>query len=72
MHLLTKESQMHLILFAFPYPALYLLVREIQPVVQLLIRIHVQQVCCQLSPVYRNEVACTNEEMFSSLIVNSV
>lgn len=32
MHLLTKQSRMHLILFA-----LYLLMREIQPVVQLLI-----------------------------------
>lgn len=33
MHLLAVR-EMHFILFAFPYPALYLLIREIQPVVQ--------------------------------------
>lgn len=51
---------MDLSLFAFPYPALYVFMGEIQ-FIQLLISIHVQQVCRQRLPVCRNEVACTYE-----------
>lgn len=49
---------MELFLLPFSYPTLYLFIGEIQ-FIHLLLSIHVQQVCYQLLPVYRNEVACT-------------